>query len=209
MRKNVLKIWDLPSSGTTAALIVLAVVFFIGGLAGCALAGRTEDGGAAALNGYLDGYLNVAASDEIARPEFFFLLWKAIRWPLFAILLGFTPIGLIGVPVLFLVRAFLLSFSIASFFHVLGPKGLFFAFLVFGITGLVYIPILYVLGTQSFLSAGLIVGRITGENRRYAGIKRSDVFCCCICFVILIACSFIEYSTGPAIVKLAAEMLSY
>ena len=209
MRKNVMKIWDLPSSGTTAALVVLAGVFFVGGFVGCIFAGQAESEGEAALSSYLEGYLSIAVSEETVRPEFFFLLWKAIRWPVFAIILGFTPIGLIGVPVLFLVRAFLLSFSISSFFRVMGLSGLFLAFFVFGIGSLVYIPILYILGIRSFLNSGLIVGRITGENRRYAGLKRSDILCCCICFVVLIICSFIEYSTGPAIIELAAEILNY
>jgi len=209
MRKNVLKVLDLPSNGTTAALVIMAVVFFVGGLAGCTLAGRAEGGGEAALNGYLDGFLNVVASGEMVKPEFILLLWKSIRWPLFVVILGFTPIGLIGVPLLFLVRAFLLSFSIASFFHVSGVSGLLFAFSVFGITGLIYVPVLFLLGIQSFLNAGTIIGRITGENRRGAGIKRTNVFCCCVCFLLLFVCCFIEYSAGPAFLKMAAEMLNH
>ena len=209
MRKNATKIWDLPSNGSTAALIVMAVVFFIGGIAGCTLAGRAEGGGEAALSSYLDGFLNVVVSGEAVKPEFLILLWKAVRWPLFASLLGFTPIGLIGIPILFLIRAFLLSFSIASFFHVLGIKGLFFAFSVFGISGLIYVPILFVLGIQSFLNAGTIIGRITGENRRNTSTKRWDVICCCICFLLLFVSCFMEYSLGPTVLKMVAEMLNH
>ena len=204
-----MKIWDLPSNGATAALIIMAVVFFIGGLAGCTLAGRTEGGGEAALSGYLDGFLTVVESGKIVRPAFVSLLWKAIRWPLFALMLGFTPLGLICIPVLFLIRSFLLSFSISSFFHVLGAKGLLFAFSIFGITSLVYIPILFVLGIKGFLNSGTIIGRLTGESGRSIGIKRSDRFCCCICFLILLLCCFFEYSMGSAVLKLAAELLNY
>lgn len=209
MRKNVFRIWDLPSNGATAALIIMAVVFFLGGLAGCTLADQTEGGGEAALSSYLNGFLNIAESGEMVKPEFIFLFWKSIRWPLFVFFLGFTPLGLIGIPILFLIRAFLLSFSIASFFHILGAKGLFFSFSVFGITGLICIPILFVLGVQSFLNAGTILGRITGENRRRAGVKRSDIFCFCICFILLLVCCFIEYSAGPTILKMTAEMLNH
>ena len=209
MRGNVFKIWDLPSNGATAALIIMAVVFFIGGLAGCTLAGRAEGGGEAALSGYLEGFLNVAESGEIVRPAFISLLWKTIRWPLFVILLGFTPLGLICIPALFLVRSFLLSFSISSFFHVLGTKGLFLAFSIFGITSLVYIPILFVLGIQGFLNSGMIVGRITGDAGRNIGTKRLDCLCCCICFLILLLCCFIEYSMGSVVFKTAAEILIY
>ena len=209
MRKNIFKIWDLPSNGVTAALIIMAVVFVIGGFSGCALVGQADGGGEAALNRYLDGFLDVASSGEMAKPGFVLMLWKAIRWPLVSFILGFTPIGLIGIPVLFLIRAFLLSFSIASFYHVSGTEGLLFALIIFGITGFIYIPILFMLGIQSFLRSGTIIGRITGEARRVAGLKRSDIICSFICiFVLFLSCVF-EYSTGPAILKIAAEMLTH
>lgn len=208
MRKNTLKVWDVPSNTTTAALIIMAVVFVIGAIAGCTLASRVDGSGEDALINYLDGFLNVAVSGDSIKPKLMTLLWKSIRWALVVFLFGFTPLGLIGVPVLFLIRAFLLSFSIASFFRILGVNGLLFSFVLFGITGLIYIPILFVLGIQSFLNAGSIVGRITGESRRSTGIKRSDLFCCCICFLALFFCCVFEYSAGPAILKLAAEMLN-
>ncbi len=209
MRKTVFKFLDLPSNGVTAALIVISIVFLIGGLAGCILAGRSAGEGEAALSGYLEGFFHAALSGDMFKPEFVMLLWKSIRWPLLAYIFGFTPIGLIGIPVLFLVRAFLLSFSIASFFHVLGLKGLLLAFSVFGLFSLVYLPILFVLGIQSFLKSGSIIGRITGETRRNIHSSHSDVLCCLVCFVSLLLCCFIEYSISPLILKSIAEMLNY
>lgn len=208
MRRNVLKNWDLPSNGVTAALIIIAIVFFVGGLAGCILARQTGGEGENALNSYLDGFINVAMSGEMSTPSFISLLWKAIRWPALVVFCGFTPIGLIGVPALFLIRAFLLSFSISSFFRVLGAKGLLFAFSIFGISGLIYVPILFVLGIQSFLNAGSVAGQITGEHRRSQNFKRSYVICYCVCFLILFLCTFIEFSMGEAILKASAEILN-
>ena len=207
MRRKALKKADMSSNGMTAALIIMAVVFFVGGVAGCILAGRAEGEGEAALNGYLDGYLNNAVSGEMAKPSFFVLLWKAVRWPLFVFLCGFTPVGLIGIPVLFLARAFLLSFSISSFFRVLGAKGLLFAFSVFGLSGLIYIPILFVLGIQGFLNSGSVIGRITGETRRCMSLNRSELIRYCVCFLILLLCTLFEFSLGDSILKTAAEML--
>ena len=206
MRKKALKKSDMSSNGMTAALMIMAVLFFVGGVAGCLLAGRAGGEGEAALNGYLDGFLNVTVSGEMTKPSFFVLLWKAVRWPLFVFLCGFTPIGLIAIPVLFLVRSFLLSFSISSFFHVLGAKGLLFAFSVFGISGLVHIPILFVFGIQGFLNAGSVIGRITGETRHYPSLNRSDLILYFVCFLILIFCSLLEFSLGVSILKTAAEI---
>ena len=207
MRRRVLKVWDLPSNGASAALIIMAAVFLIGGLAGCTLVGRTDGNGEAALADYLNGYLNVAASGQTTKPDFLVLFWKTIRWPLFALCFGLTPIGLICIPFLFLARAFLLSFSIASFFHLLGSKGLFFAFAVFGLNGLIYIPVLFILGIQGFLNSGMIAGRLVGDNRRSTTFRRVDVLRCGICFIVLLVCCFIEYSAGPAILKSAADIL--
>ena len=208
MRKNILKIWDLPSNGATAALIIMAIVFLVGGFAGCTLAGQSDSAGDAALSRYLDGFLNVAVSDDLIKPKFIFLLWKTIRWPLFIFFLGLTPIGLIGIPVLFLVRAFLLSFSIASFYHVSGTEGLVFAFFIFGITGIIYIPILFVLGIHSFLRTGITIGRITGESKRISTTKHSDTVLYCVCFFVLILCCFIEFSSGPTVLKGAVELFT-
>ena len=206
MRKKAFSKSDMSSNGLTAALIIMAVVFFVGSLAGCILAGRAEGEGEAALSGYLDSFLNIAISGEMTKPSFFVLLWKALRWPLFVFLCGFTPLGLIGIPVLFLARAFLLSFSISSFFRVLGAKGLLFAFSVFGLSGLIYIPILFVFGIQGFLNAGSLIGRITGESKRYTNLNRLDLIRYCVCFLFLLLCSLFEFSLGNSILKTAAEM---
>lgn len=208
MRKNVFKVWDLPSNSVNAALIIMAIVFLVGGIAGCFFAGRAEGEREIVLSSYLDGFLNVALSDEIIKPAFISMLWKAIRWPLFALFLGLTPVGLIGIPLLILVRSFLLSFSIASFFEIMGAKGLLFAFSALGITGLVYIPILFLFGIRGILNSGLIVGRITGDSRHGVDTKHSNFLCCCVCFLIILICCFVEYSAGAAILKSTAEILS-
>ncbi len=207
MRKNIMKVWDLPSTGVTASLVIISLIFLIGSLAGCSLAGHTNSEGEAALSRYLDGFLNILSSNEMVKPKFVFILWKAIRWPLLVLFLGLTPIGLIGIPILILIRSFLLSFSIASFYQVSGPDGLLFCFILFGTTGLIYLPILFVFGIQSFLRAGTIIGRITGENRRTASLKHSEWIRFCLCVIILLIFCFIEYSTGPAVLKAAAETL--
>ena len=207
MRKNVLKILDLPSSSINAALIIMSIVFFAGGVAGCIFSHRANAEGQTALSGYLDGFLRAILSGELIKPAFISLWWKAIRWPLFAFFLGLTPVGLVGIPILVLMRSFLLSFSVASFFEILGAKGLLFAFSALGITGLAYIPILFLCGIRGFLNSGSIVGRITGENRHGVDLNRSYFLCCTIGFVILSAFCFVEHSIGAVLLKTASELL--
>ena len=48
-----------------------------------------------------------------ASPPLLISVWETIRWPLLVFGLGFTTLGLLGIPLVFSVRGFLLAFSIA------------------------------------------------------------------------------------------------
>ena len=207
MGKRVVKIWDLPSSGSAAALLILSAAFLLGGLAGCFLVNQVSGGGSDALSSYLEGYLSFACSNGAVRPEALSLLWEIIRWPLLVVVLSLTPLGLLGIPILFLVRGFLLSFAIASFFHVLGAMGLTLAFVVFGITGLISVPVLFALGVQGFLSAAAMVGRLVGENRRVPLFDRMVLIRCCVCAAALCVCGFIEYCAVPVLLESLAGVV--
>lgn len=208
MGKRVVKIWDLPSSGSAAALVILSAAFFLGGLAGCLLADQVGGDGSNALNDYLSGYLSVINSGDAVRPDVLSLLWEIVRWPLLTVALSLTPLGLLGVPVVFLVRGFLLSFAIASFFHVLGAFGLALAFVVFGITGLIGIPVLFIFGVQSFLSAGAMTGRLMGEGRRQPPLlDRMTLMRCGVCVAALCVCGFLEYCIVPVLLESLAGVL--
>ena len=207
MGKRVVKILDLPSSGSSAVLLILSAAFLLGGLAGCLLANQVGGGGSDALGDYLEGYLSAAYSGGAAKPEVLSLLWETVRWPLFVLALGLTPLGLFGTPILFLVRGFLLSFAISSFYHVLGAVGLGLAFVVFGITGLIGIPVLFILGVQSFLSAGAITGRLTGESRRLPLFDRAALLRCGVCATALCGCCVLDYCVIPALLESLAGFL--
>lgn len=106
------------------------------------------------LHAYVTGYLTAARAGEAAPPHMLSVVWSTIRWPVFAVLMGFTGLGLLGIPVLFSIRGFLLSFAITSFVRMFGGVGGVLAFLTFGVTGLVAIPVLFVLGVQSLWRPG-------------------------------------------------------
>jgi hypothetical protein len=208
MGKRVVKLWDLLSSGRVAALLLLSAAFLLGGLAGCLLAKRVGGAGGEALSDYLQGYLSVAGAVGTARPSVLSVIWQVARWPLLAVALSLTPVGLVGTPLLFLARGFLLSFAISSCFRVLGVSGLFLAFALFGLSGLISVPVLFVLGIQSFLSAGAMTGRLLGEGGRLPLFDRACLLPCCICAAALCACGLLEYCGVPVIVETLAGVLS-
>lgn len=207
MRKHAVRVLDLPSNSTCAALIILSVLFLIGGLAGCSLINQTDGIGEAAVGEYIEGYLSSTLSGDVSMPAFLFLVWKTVRWPLFLVVLGLTPIGLVGIPVLFLIRAFLLSFSIAAFFHILGTQGLILGFVLFGLSGAIQIPVFFVLGIQCFLNSCSIVSQLVGDSKRSLTFDKVQLIRYLICFAAVIICCVIEFYAVPTVLNSLADVL--
>ena len=115
MRRAVAGVWDVPDGGFFPALAIVGAFFLAGGLAGCILASCVDGGGGESLSAYLQSFLSAARAGAVDAPAVLSLVWSTIRWPLLALLLGFTALGLLGLPILFAARGFLLAFSIASF----------------------------------------------------------------------------------------------
>lgn len=198
MRRAVAGIWDLPLAGETPALVVLSISFFLGGVAGCLLAASVDGGGGESLAAYLKGFLTVARVDGVTPPPLLPLLWEVLRWPLFAIVLGFTALGVIGLPILFSVRGFLLSFAAASFSRMFGGAGSLMAAVVFGVPGLFSIPAFFALGVQGFVIARSLAGRALGDGGRSAPIGRTCFLRCGVCAGAFCVCVLLEYLAVPA-----------
>ena len=134
--------WRISGDGLIPVLAVTAACFLLGGLVGCLLASHIGGGGQESLAAYVEGFLRAAQAGEITAPALASLVWDTVRWPLLALLLGFTALGLLGLPLLFAVRGFLLAFSIASFVRLFGGAGCLLALLVFGVSGALSVPVL-------------------------------------------------------------------
>ena len=150
--------WRISGDGLIPVLAVTAACFLLGGLVGCLLASHIGGGGQESLAAYVEGFLRAAQAGEITAPALASLVWDTVRWPLLALLLGFTALGLLGLPLLFAVRGFLLAFSIASFVRLFGGAGCLLALLVFGVSGALSVPVLFVLGVQGLLAARVLAG---------------------------------------------------
>ena len=198
-----------PPAGVLPALLVSGTAFFLGGLVGCLLAACVEGMGSQALRTYLETFLSAAGEGRIIPPALLPTLWQVLRWPVMAAALGFTALGVLGVPVLFAARGFLLSFSISAFVRLFGNAGGLLAFLVFGVPGCVAVPVFFVLGVQSQLSAGRLAARRQGEGRRGACLGRSYLVRCGLCACALGVCVLLEYLAVPALVAgLSASLLA-
>ena len=193
--------WRMPADGAAPFLAVAAVFFFLGGLAGCLLAGSVDGGGQESLAAYVEGYLQAAQAGEASPPALAALVWETVRWPLLALLLGFTALGLLGLPLLFAARGFLLAFSIASFVRLFGGAGCLLALLVFGVGGAFTVPVLFVLGVQSLLTARTLAGRVWGEGKSAPLYGRTYWLRCGGCAAALCVCMLLDGFAVPALVS--------
>lgn len=201
MRRAVAGIWDVPSEGFASALTVNGILFFLGGVAGCLLCANVGADGSEELLSYLESFLSLAQTGELERPALLSVLWEALRWPLLTVVLGFTALGVVGIPILFSVRGFLLSFAIASFFRALGAGGTLMAVAIFGISGLFSVPALFVLGVQGFAASRNLAGRALGEGRRSSPFGRAYFLRCGVCAGAFCVCVLLELLAVPAIVS--------
>ena len=191
------------------ALIVSSAAFLLGGLVGCLLAACVDGMGNDALKAYLEEFLATAGAGMAGPPAILPTVWQVLRWPLAAVALGFTALGILGVPVLFVARGFLLSFSIAAFVRMFGDTGCLLAFLLFGVPGSVAVPVFFVLGVQSQLSARHLALRGQGDGRRGGFYGRACFVRYGLCACALCVCILLEYLAVPALVAgLSASLLT-
>lgn len=201
MRRAVAGIWDVPLEGVNPALMVTAISFLLGGVAGCVLCANVGGGGGESLTSYMEGFLTLAKADGVTPPALLPLLWEVLRWPLITIVLGFTALGVVGIPILFSIRGFLLSFAIASFSRIFGTSGGLMATVVFGVSGLFSIPALFALGVQGFAAARNLAGRALGEGGRSSPFGKAYFLRCGVCAAAFCVCILLEYLAVPAIVS--------
>ena len=209
MRRTIVAAWNVPRDGIVPALIILSACFLAGGLTGCLLAAQVGGAGEASLNQYLEAFLLAAQEGAVDVPALWAQIWDTLRWPLFALLLGFTALGVLGLPVLFALRGFLLAFSIASFVRLFGGTGCLLALLVFGVGGAFSVPALFVLGVQSFMTARTLAGRVWGESKAAPLYGRAYWLRCGGCAAALCVCMLLDGFAVPALVSgLAGTLLA-
>jgi len=186
-------------SGRSAAVVLLASLFALGSVAGCVSAGLICDPGGDLLD-YVRGYLVLAAEDG-ASPHFLSVLWQSVRIPVLTMVLGLTALGVVGIPMLFAVKGFVLCYAVSAFYRLLGPVGLAPAFVLFGLSALVWLPALFGLGGQGLLSAYGLLRRTMGDGRYPLGYDGGSLVRCGICAAALCLCVGIEYLAVPALLQ--------
>lgn len=203
-RRRTVFIPTLSRSAWLPALAILSVSFLLGLLLGCFWASSISDAEGSALASYIQGYLEAAQNSSFASPDLLSVLWETIRWPALVFMLSFTAAGLAGIPIVFGVRGFLLSFAAASFIKALGGTGILLSFLLFGITGAFSFPVLFVLGTQGMGACHSLAIRLMGSRRKKTIYGKGFFFRAGICAAVLVCCVCLEQTLIPSLMMVWA-----
>jgi hypothetical protein len=200
-RRHIVKILDVPPGGIIPALVVLSAAFLLGGVVGCALAASVGGGGSESLTAYIQEYWAAVQAGLTEPPALLSVVWETVRWPGLAVLLGFTALGFVGIPVLFVVRGFLMSFTISSFIRMFGVAGGGMAFLLFGVTGLFALPTLFVLGVQGLSACYTLACQAVGDGKRGCPYTGAYFLRCGLCAGVLAFCIVIEMAVVPTLLS--------
>ena len=180
------------------ALLVLGAAFLTGGILGCIMALQFGKGENVLLVQYIQQCLQAT---EGSNPSLLLLVWETVRFPGLTVALGFTAAGLIGIPLLFLVRGFLLAFSVSGFVGLFGGAGGWLAFLLLGTGGVLAIPPLFVLGTQGIAASRKLFRRGLGGRREGEIYSKQYFVRCGLCALFLFICVLLDYCVIPRLLR--------
>lgn len=127
---------------------VLSGFFLLGACGGFLFS--AGGGGSEPLQRWLETQFRLYAAGDGPAPSVPAVLWDVFRWPAAAFVLRFTALGAVGVPILMAARGFLLSFSAMVFVQLFGFPGAAAAMVLFSVTVLLVIPVLFVVADNSF-----------------------------------------------------------
>lgn len=193
-------------TGQAAALLLLSGLFLGGSVAGCVCAGLIRDPGGALMD-YVRVYLKLLGSEGVSVP-FLSVLWRMMRIPLLVLFLGLTALGVVGLPVLFAVRGFLLCYAVSAFYRLLGLSGLAASFVLFGVSALVWLPVLLQLGVQGLVGSYGLLRRATGDGRYPLCYHSGFLVRCSLCAAALFLCAVLEYLLVPVLLQGIAGVFS-
>lgn len=191
---------EAGARGRYKPLFVCSGGFLVGALAGWLLASLIDADSRAAFSDFFLGYGSALSAGK-GTPSLGKILWYSGKWPLFAFLLGFTALGVVMVPFLFALRGFFLSYCIAAMARAMAGRGALFALVLFGLEGLVSLPVLFVLGTQSWEAAGALGGRLVYTPKIKSPYSNGYWPRCLLCMIVLLLGTFAVNAAMPLLLR--------
>lgn len=134
----------LEGESLRPVLILLAVSFLLGGVAGCLMNGAISSAETA------ETFLTSAAH-RASVPNLWRELWVLMRWPAAALVVRILPMPGAVMSILFFLRGFLLSYGISAFALLRDAEGWVASVALFGPICLLAVPVFFLAGTEGLL----------------------------------------------------------
>lgn len=189
-------------------LILCGALFLCGTVAGTFSSAFVKDG--AELTDYFSEYLTLTKDGAFIDPSFFTVLADMFRYPLLVFMLGFSVPGVLGVPILSVVRGYTLAFSVSVMVRLYGGDGVLLSLSVFAVSTLITVPCFLILAALSFRSSCLLTLTVIRPDLR-SGISPYNAgyfLRCLICFGLLAVAALLDTYLTVHMVRFAASYIT-
>ena len=148
-RETSVRIWSLPLSPAVLPWLLLPLSFLLGGVSGHLVSGVGFDH----LSTMLQGYSVSCLTQGSVAFEFSGLLWRCLEPLLLALVLSFSALGVLGLPILLGVQGFRTGYAISGLSRTWGLSGLGTAALWIGVEDLILLALLLAIAIPGWARA--------------------------------------------------------
>ena len=197
-----------PRQTVSVSRLLFLALFFLGGiLLGQVLAGKVPDGTGDELNRYLTDYVYLYGQTTPEGRAFWETVVLYFRYPLLAVFLGFTSVGVVLLPLTAVAFGFFLSFSVSCFTAAFGGEGVLLALAVSGLRCAVTLPCFFLLAVPSWQASWTLAGLSLGRGQRTAPAVYGRVWWlrAGLASAVLLAGVCADHALSPVLLRLALE----
>lgn len=197
-----------PRQTVSVSHLLFLALFFLGGiLLGQVLAGNVPDGTGDELTRYLTDYVYLYGQTAPEGRAFWETVVIYFRYPLLAVFLGFTSVGVVLLPVVAVAFGFFLSFSVSCFTAAFGGEGVLLALAVSGLRCALTLPCFFLLAVPSWQTSWALAGLSLGRGQRCAPVVYGRVWWlrAGLAAAVLLAGVCADHTLSPVLLRLALE----
>ena len=197
-----------PRQTVSVSRLLFLALFFLGGiLLGQVLAGKVPDGTGDELTRYLTDYVYLYGQTAPEGRAFWETVVIYFRYPLLAVFLGFTSVGVVLLPVVAVAFGFFLSFSVSCFTAAFGGEGVLLALAVSGLRCALTLPCFFLLAVPAWQTSWALAGLSLGRGQRCAPVVYGRVWWlrAGLAAAVLLAGVCADHALSPVLLRLALE----
>ncbi len=203
MGKTKVGMWDVPFIKGKPTLVVVVFFFALGGVIGILVAGQLQGDGSQSLMAYLTPLIEGVEEGTSYAPNGISLLWEHGRWFLLLCLAALTPFGIFAIPLLMLLRGFILGYTSATLLCLFGTQGMVVALILVTLPELVVLPALLFFAGEGLLHAKNLALKGKGTERGLALAQWLTLPVAMPCLLALLGAICIECWMVPSLLRWA------